>query len=408
MKLNERQITELINSTEKKLKEQFEALDEISLYNQQKVLDAFKKNKIALRHFNGTTGYGYGDDGRDALKAVYADVFHTDGAVVTPNIVSGTHAISLALYAILRRGMRLLSVSGKPYDTLEEIFYGENASLTSLGVACDCLSLKNADFDYDKISEYLTNYTVDMIYIQRSRGYEEREAISISKIKKLCAYVRERGFCGCVFVDNCYGEFVEKNEPTDVGADVIAGSLIKNIGGGLAPTGGYVAGKQKYIEAVEARLTAPSIGSEVGSYAFGYQYFYQGLFVAPHVVNQALKGSMLLGAVLGELGYQTIPSAYEMPLDITRSVKLNDEKALISFIQSVQSVSPIDSFVTLEPWDMPGYSDKVIMAAGCFVQGSSIELSADAPIKPPYIAYVQGGLTFEHLKIAIKEILKNL
>lgn len=408
MSLTQKEIENLILNAKNNLKSQFEKIDLVSVHNQKKVLDAFKANKLALRHFSGTTGYGYDDNGRDNLKRVYASVFNTDNAVVTPNIVSGTHAISLALFSVLKNGDRVLSVSGKPYDTLDEVICGGEMTLEANNILFSYVDLIGADFNFDKINDHLMNNRVDMVYVQRSRGYAEREAISIEKIAVLVRFLRDRGFQGCIFVDNCYGEFVEEFEPTEVGADLVAGSLIKNIGGGLAPTGGYVCGKQKYIDMVEARLTAPSICGEVGSYAFGYQYFYQGLFLAPHVVNQALKGSMLLGAIMEELGYETVPKAYEMPYDITRSVKLNSENALISFIQSVQKVSPVDSYLTCEPWDMPGYTDKVIMAAGCFVQGSSIELSADAPIRPPYVAYVQGGLTLEHSLIAIEEILKNI
>lgn len=401
-------IKNLIENAEKKLEPCFKKLDEISFCCQKKVLSAFQKNKIALRHFNPTTGYGYDDDGRDFLKRVYADVFHTEAACVSQNIVSGTHAISLALLSVLNGGDSVLSVSGMPYDTLSGVIFGDKFSLKSLGVSFDCINLTDGKFDYCKIQEYISKNMPSMIYIQRSRGYEARESISVYEIKKLCDFVKEKGFCGCIFVDNCYGEFVEDLEPTEVGVNLIAGSLIKNIGGGIAPCGGYVAGDKKYIDLVEANLTCVTVAGEVGANPAGYQYYYQGLFIAPHTVNQALKCSMLIGAVLQDIGYETIPAAYNMPYDITRSIKFNDENKLISFIQSVQRVSPIDSFVTAIPSPMPGYSDEVIMAAGCFVQGSSIELSADAPIRPPYNAYVQGGLTYEHGKIAVEEILKNL
>lgn len=406
--MNNSEIQKLIAECEEKLKSLYQQVDEISLHNQKKVLDAFKKNKLALRHFNGTTGYGYDDEGRDALKKVYADVFNTEKAVVSPNIVSGTHAISLTLFSILDSGDNVLSVTGMPYDTMRDIIFGDKLSLKSNNVNFDLVYLKNGGFDYESIERRLSEKKYKMIYIQKSRGYEERPALSNASIKALAEFLRKNAFEGCIFVDNCYGEFVELDEPTDVGADVVAGSLIKNIGGGLAPTGGYVAGVKKYLDLVEARLTAPQICGEVGSYAYGYQYYFQGLFVAPHVVAQALKGSLLIGAVLKSLNFSTIPDAYETPFDITRSIRLGDEKRLVSFIQSVQSVSPIDSFLTCEPWLMPGYEDKVVMAAGCFVQGSSIELSCDAPIREPYTAYIQGGLTYEHVKIALIEILKNM
>ena len=397
----------LIYKTKQSLKEQFDHADEVALNCQEKVLNAFIENKVALRHFAGTTGYGYDDIGRDTLKKVYALVFNAEAACITPTIVSGTHAISLALYAVLKKGDKVLSLSGKPYDTLMPVIEGEVDSLKSRGVEFEYISLDGSDFDYKKINERkLEDYA--MIYVQRSRGYEEREAISVESMKKCFDFVKQNGFNGIIFVDNCYGEFVEKLEPTDVGATLMAGSLIKNVGGGLAPTGGYVVGDKKYIDKVEARLTCPSIAAEVGSYAYGYQYFYQGLFVAPHVVNQAIKGSLLIGACLESLGYATIPAAYQTPYDITRSVRLGDKDKLVAFIQAVQSVSPIDSFLTLVPWDMPGYSHQVVMAAGCFIQGSSIELSCDAPIKEPYCAFIQGGLTIEHCIIALKSILEKL
>ena len=396
---------ELIKSSEKELAPLFSALDEISLYNQEKVLNAFKKNKIALRHFNGTTGYGYGDEGRETLNKVVADIFNAESAIVSPNIVSGTHALSLCLYGILRPNDTVLSISGKPYDTLDDVIHGKNiGGLEDFCVKFTEISLKNDFFDFDKIGEYLKNNEVKMVYIQRSRGYEWRNALTISDIEKAVKFVRNCGFNGCIMLDNCYGEFVEKKEAIEVGVNLLAGSMIKNIGGGIAPTGGYIVGDEKYVSLVYNRLTAPSIGSEVGSYAFGYQYFYQGIFLAPHVVKEALKGSLIFGKVLEKLGYETSPKPDILPADIIRAVKFNDEKKLISFIQSIQENSPIDAFVTLEPWDMPGYNDKVIMAAGCFTQGSSIELSADAPIRPPYIAYMQGGITYEHLKIALKNL----
>ncbi|MBQ7164865.1 MAG: methionine gamma-lyase family protein, partial [Clostridia bacterium] len=296
-----------------------------------------------------------------------------------------------------------------PYDTLVEVIYGDGiGSLKDYGVTFTSIPLKNDRIDEEKVLAYAIEKKPKMVYFQRSRGYEWRSSLTIGEMETFFAKLRSAGYEGCIFVDNCYGEFVEEREPTDVGADVIAGSLIKNAGGGLAPTGGYVAGKEKYITLAENRLTAPSIGGEVGSYAYGYQYYFQGLFLAPHTVKQAIDGSMLIGAALSDLGYETMPAKGELPADITRSVKFDTERELTAFIQSVQDVSPVDSFVTLEAWEMPGYEHKVIMAAGCFVQGSSIELSADAPICKPYVAYVQGGLTFEHCVIALERILGKL
>ena len=402
-------INEIIKSSEKKCATAFKRAEDIALYNQEKVLKAFWDNKIALRHFTGTSGYGYGDEGRDTLNRVYAQSFGAEKAVVSPNIVSGTHALTLGLFGILRPGDIMLSVTGEPYDTLREVISGDKiGSLKDFGVIYKSLPLKRGKIDVDKTIDFITKRKTAMLYLQRSRGYEWRDSFSVDQIGEFVAKVRAAGFDGCIFVDNCYGEFVEEKEPTEVGADIICGSLIKNPGGGIAPTGGYIAGKEKYVTLVEGRLTAPSIGGEVGSYAYGYQYFYQGLFLAPHTVKECIKGSLLIGTAMTALGFQTLPKLGKTPCDITRSVIFNDEKKLIDFIQSVQEVSPIDSFVTLMPWDMPGYEDAVIMAAGCFVQGSSIELSADAPVKPPFVAYIQGGLTYEHCKIALKRMLEKL
>lgn len=396
----------IICDCEKQLKDKFEYLDEIALFNQEKVLNAFKKNRLALRHFSGTTGYGYGDEGRDTLNLVVADIFNAESAICTPAIVSGTHALSLCLYGVLRPNDSVLCISGRPYDTLLDVIYGENnGSLKDYGISFDVINLKNDNIDYESIKDYLSNNKMPkMIYLQRSRGYEWRNALSISDIENAVKYIKSLGFDGCIMLDNCYGEFIDKKEATEVGVNLLAGSMIKNIGGGIAPTGGYVVGDSKYVEMVQNRLTAPSIGGEVGSYSYGYQYFYQGLFMAPHVTMQAVKGSMLFGAVLEKLGYQTSPSLDTIPCDIIRAIKFGNKEDLISFIQAIQANSPIDSYVLAMPWAMPGYEDEVIMAAGCFVQGSSIELSADAPIKPPYIAYLQGGLTYEHCKIALKNI----
>ena len=405
-------IEELIKKSEEKLVKSFERADEISEYNQEKVLKAFNKRGIALRHFNGTTGYGYGDDGRFVLGEVYADAFGAEAGIVSPALLSGTHALTVALFGVLRTGDSVLCVSGMPYDTLRGVIYGDgNGSLKDYGISFECVDLDdNGKFNKQAIKRQIEaiGKSLKMIYIQRSRGYELRDAFTVAEIGEICAFVRERGFTGCIFVDNCYGEFVEMQEPCEVGADVAVGSLIKNPGGGLAPTGGYIVGKAEYIENIGKRLTAPSIGNEVGSYAYGYRLFYQGLFLAPHVVNQAIKGSLLIGQCMDELGYENFPKIEKTPADITRAIRFDTAKQLCDFIQSVQEASPIDSFVTLEPWDMPGYDSKVIMAAGCFVEGASIELSADAPVKPPYTAYFQGGLTYEHCKYALKKILSKL
>ena len=403
---------ELIKEAEAELVENFKVADEISEYNQEKVLKAFNVHSIAIRHFNGTTGYGYGDDGRFALGEVFAKSLGGETGILSPALLSGTHALSVALFGVLRTGDSVLCVSGMPYDTIRGVIYGEgNGSLKDYGISFDCVDL-NAEGKFDRSAiekEYnRLKDTLKMIYIQRSRGYELRDAFSVAEIGEICDFVRKLGFTGCIFVDNCYGEFVEKSEPCDVGADVAVGSLIKNPGGGLAPTGGYIVGKEKYIDLIGRRLTAPSIGNEVGSYAYGYRLFYQGLFLAPHTVNQAIKGSLVIGKCMEKLGYENFPKLDKTPADITRAIRFDTADELCAFIQSVQEASPVDSFVTLEPWDMPGYDSKVIMAAGCFVEGASIELSADAPVKEPYTAYFQGGLTYEHCKYALKKILAKL
>lgn len=396
----------LIENCEKKLEKQFNQFEKVALFNQEKVLNAFKKNKLALRHFSSTSGYGYGDEGRDTLNLVVADIFKAESAICSPNIVSGTHALSLCLYGVLRPNDKVLCITGEPYDTLREIVYGEgNGSLKDFNITFTAIPLKDNTIDRQKIEEYIKeNGFPKMIYLQRSRGYEWRNALRIFEIEEIVSYIKSLGFSGCIMLDNCYGEFLEEREATEVGVNLMAGSMIKNLGGGIAPTGGYVVGDNEYVEMVQNRLTAPSIGGEVGSYMGGYQSFFQGIFMAPHVVLQSLKGTYLFGAVLEELGYQTSPELNEYPGDIIRAIKFNDANKLISFIQTIQKNSPIDSYVDALPWAMPGYEDEVIMAAGCFVQGSSIELSADAPIKPPYIAYLQGGLTYEHCKIALKNL----
>ncbi len=399
----------LIENTENELAEQFHLIEKIAYENQCKVMRAFQKNKIALRHFVSSTGYGYGDEGRDTLNALFADIFGTEAALVSPNILSGTHALTVGLFGLLRTGDTLLSVSGNPYDTLQDVISGTDiGSLADYGIRFKKCDLLGCDFNYEQIRAELNDPSVKVVFIQRSRGYEWRDALSEAQIQKVCAFVRSCGFEGCIFVDNCYGEFVECSEPTQNGADIAVGSLIKNIGGGLAPTGGYIVGKRKYVDKIAGRLTAPSIGAEVGSYAFGYQYFYEGVFFAPHVVCQALKGGLLIGSCLEKLGFETSPSVRTLPYDITRAIRFHTRDELIGFIQAVQEASPVDSFVTLEPWDMPGYNDQVIMAAGTFVQGASIELSADAPVKEPYIAYFQGGLTYEHCKYALTKILEKI
>jgi cystathionine beta-lyase family protein involved in aluminum resistance len=398
----------LIESCEKKLESAFKRVDSVSYFNQVKVLKAFNKYNVATRHFNGSTGYGYGDEGRDCLGKLYAEVFGAEEGIVSPHLLSGTHALTVSLFGLLRPSDTLLCISGMPYDTLRGVIFGKNnGSLKDFGVNFDYCDLLDGEFDCKTIKKKL-NDKVKIVYIQRSRGYELRDALSCGQIETVCKFLRENGFKGCIFVDNCYGEFVEKTEPTQVGADIIVGSLIKNAGGGLAPTGGYICGKREYIDLIGKRLTAPSIGLEVGSFAGGYQYFYQGLFLAPHTVAQALKTSLLIGTAMGELGYRNYPSLDKIPYDITRAIQFDSAEKMIDFIREVQYASPVDGFVTCEPWAMPGYDDDIIMAAGTFVGGSSIELSADGPVKPPYIVYFQGGLTYEHGKYALQRILDKI
>ena len=401
---------EIIERAEARQKRLFDRTDEIALFNQEKVLSAFRQEQIAMRHFMQTNGYGYGDEGRDALGRVFARCCGAEGAIVSPAILSGTHAISIALFGVLRPNERALCITGAPYDTLRGVIGGEGVgSLKDFGINFDIIELNGGGkIDTDKVVTALETNDYKMVYIQRSRGYELRDAFSCAEIGEACEFVRSLGFTGCIFVDNCYGEFVEKFEPTETGADLAVGSLIKNAGGGLAPTGGYICGKQVYIDMIEKRLTAPSIGLEVGSYAGGYQYFYQGLFMAPHTVAQAVKSSLLIGQAMSELGYVNYPSVDKIPYDITRAIKFNSAEKMIDFIREVQYASPVDGYVCCEPWDMPGYEEPIIMAAGTFVSGASIELSADGPVKPPYIAYFQGGLTYEHGKYALERILNKI
>lgn len=392
-----------------KTKDLFKGLDEIALHNQQKVIEAFRENQVALRHFNGTSGYGSDDVGRDNLNRVLATIFGAEEAIASPLIASGTHAITLALFGVLRPNDVVLSVCGQPYDTLQDAIYKEGiGSLRDFGIKFDTIDLIDGDFDYNQIEKYFVKNHVKMVYIQRSRGYAWRPALSIDQIDKLCKFVKKNAPNTVIFCDNCYGEFVEKREPTDVGVDLCAGSFIKNIGGGIAPTGGYIVGRSKLVDLVAGRLTAPSIGTEVGSYQSGYRLFYQGIFMAPHVVNQALKTTTLFSCALSDRGYDVTPKPGDHLGDIVCSIRLNDADKAVNFCQAIQSVSPVDNFVKLEPWDQPGYNDKVIMAAGCFVQGASIELSCDGPIRPPYTVYLQGGLTLEHGIIALEQVLNNL
>ena len=404
----EEKIIKTVQNAESRCRDSFVKLEQIALENQNKVLDAFRNNNVGQRHFAQTNGYGYDDIGRDTLCRVFAEVFGAESAIVSPLIVSGTHALTIALYGLLRPDDEMLAVSGAPYDTLKEVILGEgNGSLKDFGVSYRQVDLVNGAFDYDAIRNAINDKT-KLVFVGRSRGYEWRDALDVREIGKMAKFVKDIKSDVIVMCDNCYGEFVDKIEPTQVGADIAVGSLIKNMGGGIAPSGGYVVGKKQYVDQVAYRLTSPSIGMEVGSYAYGYREFYQGLFLAPHVTMQAIKGSILFGEVFDSVGYKTMPRPGSDCKDIIRSIMFDTEEELIAFCRAVQKASPVDSNVTPFPWDMPGYEHQVIMAAGTFVAGASIELSADSPIKKPYIAYLQGGLTYEHVKIAAMYCLQSV
>mgnify|MGYP000386983570 CR=1 FL=1 len=395
---------------EKGLKDRFETLDAIAQLNQIKVLNAMQKHQIAEMHLGGTTGYGYNDSGREAVEALYADVFGTEDALVRPQITCGTHALGLALSANLRPGDEILAISGKPYDTLEEVIgiRESKGSLKEYGITYAQVDLlEDGSFDLEGIKNAINDKT-KLIHIQRSKGYATRPTLSVDVIGEVIAFVKEINKDLIVMVDNCYGEFVEEKEPSEVGADMIVGSLIKNPGGGLAPIGGYVAGRKDLIEQCAYRLTSPGLGKEVGASLGVMQSFYQGLFLAPTVVAGALKGAIFAANVYEKLGYAVVPDGKEERHDIIQAVTLGSAEGVIAFCQGIQAAAPVDSYVTPEPWAMPGYDSDVIMAAGAFVQGSSIELSADGPIKEPYAVYFQGGLTWAHAKLGILMSLQKL
>lgn len=401
-KLNE------LKKIEKECAAVFDQINDRAFINEQKVLDAFRECRVALTHMNGSSGYGYDDTARPKLCELYAKVLGAQRAFVSPNITCGTHALYLALSAVLRPGDVAVSVTGAPYDTLSDCIFGTgNGSLKDFGIEFQEVPMLGDEVDFIACKKAIKAHQPKLIYIQRSRGYSTRQTLTIAQIEKIIKTLKPFTPDAIFMVDNCYGEFVETCEPTAVGADLIAGSLIKNIGGGLAPTGGYVAGRSDLVELAEKRLTAPSLGAEVGSYNASYLPFFEGLFIAPHVVSGVLKGNVLLGKVAEKLGLKTSPKTDIVPQDIIRTIEFGEENALVRFIQNAQKLSPIDSFVVPMPWDMPGYTDKVVMAAGAFVQGSSIEFSCDAPVRAPFIAYMQGGLTYEHIKIIALNMLEN-
>lgn len=385
----------------KKCEAQFRSIEETTEYNQLKVQKAFIDFGISERHFGVSTGYGYGDSGRETLDKVWAQVFGCEDALVRHNFTCGTHTLAVALFGVLRPGDKMLCVSGQPYDTLHSVIgiSGEGmGSLKELGVKYDYVPLKDDHLDYDAIEKAVTKDTA-MVYIQRSRGYELRPSLSLEETEKVCKIARSVNPNVIVMVDNCYCEFVNKLEPPQVGADLIAGSMIKNAGGGIARTGGYIAGRHDLVEKCAYRLTTPGLGREVGATLGMNRELYMGLFYAPHTVGEALKSAVFISALFRELGYDVTPKYDEPRQDIVQSLGLENPESLVAFCQGVQSGSPIDSFLLPEPWDMPGYDSKVVMAAGAFTLGSSIELSADAPIRPPYYAWIQGGLNFHSAKI---------
>lgn len=407
----QKDVIEIVSLAEKSIEKEFEKINKVAEYNQIKVIKAMQNNRLSDTHFGGTTGYGYDDVGREVLDGVYRDVFKGEDALVRHNIVSGTHALAICLFGNLRPGDELLSVTGKPYDTLEEVIglRGQGGgSLKEFGCFYNQVDLlKDGSVDIEGIGSKITSKT-KMVLIQRSRGYEWRSSLNISQIENIISYIKSIKNDIIVLVDNCYGEFTEEREPVEVGADLVAGSLIKNPGGGLALTGGYIAGKKDPVQKAAYRLTTPGLGKKVGASLGHNRLMFQGLFLAPHVVAQSLKGAVFCAAVMKSLGYEVSPDTGGQRGDIIQAIKFNNPDSLIAFCQGIQSGSPVDSYVTPEPWDMPGYDSPVIMAAGAFVQGSSIELSADAPIKSPYIAYMQGGLVYEHVKLGIMIALKNM
>lgn len=400
-----------VDLAEHQVESQFAKLDDICAYNQYKVLAAFQDHRISDMHFAWNTGYGYDDPGREALEKVYSQIFHTDAALVRPLIVNGTHALSLTLTGILRPGDQLIYCTGAPYDTLEEVIgiRGEGqGSLKEFGVSYNQVELlPNGRIDLDGVRAAITEHTRIMT-VQRATGYGWRKAITIPEIKEWAKAVKEVNPDIICMVDNCYGEFLDVQEPTEVGADVIAGSLIKNPGGGLALSGGYIAGRSDLVESISYRMTCPGIGGECGLMFGQSRTMFQGLFLAPKTVNGAVKGSILCAKVFENLGFDVLPKATDQRSDIIEAVKLGSPEAVVAFCEGIQAAAPIDSHVKPEPWDMPGYEDKVVMAAGAFVQGSSIELSADAPIRPPYVVYFQGGLTYEHSKFGVIKALQAL
>ena len=405
-------VKEIITKAENELKEQFAIIDDICEYNSDKVLSAFQKHQVSEVHFNETTGYGYGDLGREVIEKIYADIFNTEDALVRGQFISASHALTVTLFGLLRPNDIMLSISGKPYDTLDSVIgLTENSSsLKSFGIKYEQIDLIDNDFDYEKIQERLSNTEskIKLVEIQRSRGYSLRESISLEKIEKVIKTIREIDSSVIIMIDNCYGELTNKIEPSNVGADILVGSLIKNLGGGIAPNGAYVVGKHDLIELVAERLTLPGEGREVGPSLGMNKKILQGLFMAPSVVSSSLKTAVLTAKVMENLGYKVSPKSTDVRTDIVQTIEFGNSKDLINYVQGIQIGSPIDSSSLPIPDDMPGYDDQVIMAAGAFVQGSSIELSCDAPLREPYIAFQQGGLTYEYGKLGLMKAVERI
>lgn len=405
-------IKEIITKAENELKEQFAIIDDICEYNSDKVLSAFQKHQVSEIHFNETTGYGYGDLGREVIEKIYADIFNTEDALVRGQFISASHALTVTLFGLLRPNDIMLSISGKPYDTLDSVIglTENNSSLKSFGIKYEQIDLIDNDFDYEKIQERLssTESKIKLVEIQRSRGYSLRESISLEKIEKVIKAIREIDNSVIIMIDNCYGELTNKIEPSNVGADILVGSLIKNLGGGIAPNGAYVVGKHDLIELVAERLTLPGEGREVGPSLGMNKKILQGLFMAPSVVSSSLKTAVLTAKVMENLEYKVSPKSTDIRTDIVQTIEFGNSKDLINYVQGIQIGSPIDSSSLPIPDDMPGYDDQVIMAAGAFVQGSSIELSCDAPLREPYIAFQQGGLTYEYGKLGLMKAVERI
>lgn len=405
-------VKEIITKAENELKEQFAIIDDICEYNSDKVLSAFQKHQVSEVHFNETTGYGYGDLGREVIEKIYADIFNTEDALVRGQFISASHALTVTLFGLLRPNDIMLSISGKPYDTLDSVIgLTENSSsLKSFGIKYEQIDLIDNDFDYEKIQERLSNAEskIKLVEIQRSRGYSLRESISLEKIEKVIKTIREIDSSVIIMIDNCYGELTNKIEPSNVGADILVGSLIKNLGGGITPNGAYVVGKHDLIELVAERLTLPGEGREVGPSLGMNKKILQGLFMAPSVVSSSLKTAVLTAKVMENLGYKVSPKSTDIRTDIVQTIEFGNSKDLINYVQGIQIGSPIDSSSLPIPDDMPGYDDQVIMAAGAFVQGSSIELSCDAPLREPYIAFQQGGLTYEYGKLGLMKAVERI